>query len=208
MRRALEAAMRRMNTAEPGVIEAYNAATCTADVQPLVMRVRLDEGGERVAEKAPVVTDVPVYFPGGGGHRLTFPVKKGDQCLLVASSQPLDQWHSTGTLTDPKTTRHHHISDSIALVGLMPAYKASPASPTSTVLEGDSVCIGGEAGAEPTFRATAYNTALSTWLTALSTFCGTCTTVPAGSPASTFATATSTFLTAVQAAITAKAKVS
>lgn len=138
--------MRRMNTAEPGVIEAYNAATCTVDVQPLIMRVRLDENGERIVEKAPVVTDVPAYFPGGGGMRLTFPIKKGDQCLLISSSQPLDQWHSTGSLTDPKTTRHHHISDSIALVGLTPAYKASPAFATATVLEGSDIRLGDELG--------------------------------------------------------------
>lgn len=142
IRRALESAMKRISTAEPGIIEAYNATTCTADVQPLVMRVRLDESGERVVQKSPVITDVPVYFSGGGGMRLTFPVKKGDQCLLITSSQPLDQWHSTGALTDPKTTRHHHISDSIALVGLAPAYKATAANADATILEGSDIRLG------------------------------------------------------------------
>lgn len=165
LRRALESAMRRMNTAEPGVVEAYNPTTCTVDVQPLVMRVRVDEGGERIAEKAPVVTDVPAYFVGGGGMRLTFPIKKGDQCLLIASSQPLDQWHSTGTLVDPKTTRHHHISDSIALVGLTPAYRATAAHATATVLEGSDIRLGDSSAV-----AIAKNADLSTLVNVLKTW--------------------------------------
>lgn len=141
--RALEAAMRRMNTAEPGIVQSYNATACTADIQPAVLRVVTDENGDRVTQRAPVLSDVPVLFPGGGGMRLTFPVKAGDLCLLVYSGQPLDQWHQLGGEVDPKTSRHHHISDAVAIVGLTPAGKATAApSSTATVLEGSDIRLG------------------------------------------------------------------
>lgn len=207
IKRAIESAMRRVSTAEPGVIEAYDPVTCTADVQPLVLRVVVDENGDRVTRRAPVLSNVPVLHPGGGGGRLTFPVKRGDNCLIIAASVPIDRWNALGGEVDPQTTRHHHVSDAIALVGLTPSTKASLASATAVVLEGTSVCIGAEAGAEPTYKGTSFQTALSTYVAAINTFAGTCTTTPAGTPATALATAATAFLAAASAALTAKAKV-
>ncbi len=148
IRRAINRALREASTAEPGMIEAYDPQTCTADVQPLLMHVKNGETGERVVTRAPVVSNVPVVQLGGGGSRLTFPVKRGDVCLLLVCSRPIDRWNAIGGEVDPQdTTRHHHLTDAIALVGLSDAAHAKPAHATATVLEGDDIRLGDDTAA-------------------------------------------------------------
>lgn len=142
LQRAIERALREVRTCEPGVINSYDPVTRTADVQPLLMRTRPTEDGTTITVRAPMATACPVLFVGGGGSRLTFPVKAGDVCLLLTGSRSLARWKLLGGEVDPMDNRHHHITDSIALVGLMDMAHGSPAHATATVLEGSDVRLG------------------------------------------------------------------
>lgn len=122
-----------MRVALPGRIETYDASTQQATVQPLVYDGVYDETGARTADRLPVVTGVPVVFPGAGGFRVTFPVTAGDTVLLVFSSSSIDLWLALGGEVDPVDDRRHHISDAIAIPGLRDFAHALGNAPTSTM---------------------------------------------------------------------------
>jgi hypothetical protein len=66
----------------------------------------------------PLCVDVPVAFPGGGDFFLTFPVKAGDECILMFSERAIDNWYDKGSTQSPSEYRLHDLSDGIAIVGL------------------------------------------------------------------------------------------
>lgn len=138
--------LRSVSTNEPGVIESYDPDTGTADVQPSIMVAKPSENGPVLVRQA-MVTHAPVVFCGGGGSRLTFPIKRGDSCLLMVASRSLDRWSAFGGEVDPQdAVRHHHITDAIVLVGLTPPAHATPAHATATILEGSDVRLGDDTG--------------------------------------------------------------
>jgi hypothetical protein len=139
MRAMLDGMMAGLQTALPGIIESFNAATQTASVLPAIKaNVRKQDGS---AEQAalPMLVDVPVYFPGGGGYSLTFPIAKGDECLLVFSSRCIDAWWQQSGQQPPMESRSHSLSDAIAFVGLRSKPRAlAGLSAGAAQLRGDS----------------------------------------------------------------------
>jgi len=86
-------------------------------VQPAVTgRVTLPDGS-RVSVVLPLLVDVPVVFPSGGGFTLTFPIAAGDDCLVVFGSRCIDAWWQAGGVQEPLEARMHDLSDGFALVG-------------------------------------------------------------------------------------------
>jgi len=59
-----------------------------------------------------------VIFPRGGGFSLTFPVKPGDECLLVFTERSFGPWHEFGEARKPDANRMHDLSDAVCFVGL------------------------------------------------------------------------------------------
>lgn len=144
LRRAINRALRQVRVAMPARVESYDSRTCTATLQPLVYDLDRSEDGSDVNVRLPVVTDVPVYFQGGGGSRLTFPIARGDTGILLWSSSAIDRWLALGGEQSPKSRRHHHVSDGAAFlcgVSARPQTKAA-LSTTATVLEGSDVRLG------------------------------------------------------------------
>lgn len=125
-----------INCVQLGTIQSYAADPRTATVSINAKRVVYnnplpDDKGIQTEPRLvayPLLSDVPVYFPSGGGAYLTFPVKKGDPCILLFNDRDIDVWLATGTVGAPNSSRMHHLSDAIALVGI-----ANLAQPTPDV---------------------------------------------------------------------------
>ncbi len=100
----------------PGRIESYDAAKQEASVQPLI-KVALADGSEA---SLPVINQVPVIWPRGGGAILSFPLQAGDTVLLVFSERSLDEWLQQGGELAPDDPRSHDLSDAVAIPGLYP----------------------------------------------------------------------------------------
>jgi len=66
----------------------------------------------------PLLINVPIIYPRGGGFSLTFPIKKGDECLIVFNERSIDNWHAFGTIKKPNDRRFHSLSDAVVHVGL------------------------------------------------------------------------------------------
>ena len=113
--------LKDLHTSMPGIIQSFDPATQTASIQPTIKRVFITREG--ITEKLtpsnlPLLINVPVQFPRGGGFSLTFPVKKGDECLIMFAERAIDTWHKFGGIREPNAKRFHSLSDATAIVGL------------------------------------------------------------------------------------------
>jgi hypothetical protein len=105
----------------PGIVQSFDASTQLATVQPAIRRIFITRDGDKetlVPDDLPILINVPVIFPRGGGFSLTFPVRSGDECLLVFCERSIDDWHETGKVKAPTTKRFHSLSDATAIVGI------------------------------------------------------------------------------------------
>lgn len=129
-----------MWTAMPGIIQTYNAITATVSVQIAIQSSYVDDQGVLHNDPLPLLSDIPVIFPRGGGFTLTFPIVKGDECLLVFASRAIDTWWQNGGVQPPINSRLHSISDAFAIIGPMSQAKrpAGAISGSTTQLRNDS----------------------------------------------------------------------
>lgn len=123
-RLAFNAMQSRLWTAVPGIVDSFNAAQMTVEVQPTTNGAFPLMDGTFKTIQMPKLLDCPVMWQGGGGATFTFPIAKGDECLVVFASRCIDGWWKTGTVCDPPEYRMHSLSDGFALVGLRSLAKA------------------------------------------------------------------------------------
>jgi len=134
---AIGAKLADTHTAMPGIIEEYDAATGKASVQPALKRTY--ETGEVV--NLPIINDCPVMFPRGKNFSLTYPLVKGDSCLIIFSERSIDSWLVQGGLNDPNDTRKHDISDGIIIPGLFDFSVPAEADAENVILKNDKLKI-------------------------------------------------------------------
>ena len=120
MARIVQHALDKTNTAIPAFVVSYNAQKQTVDVQvPFVDYYEQAGTDEPQTHAWPELPDVPVIFPRGGDWSISWPLKKGDNVLLVFSQRSIDDWYITngqGSVS-PQDLRAHDISDAFAIPG-------------------------------------------------------------------------------------------
>lgn len=109
-------------TALPGLVKSFNSNEMTVTVQPQMQAQVTQQDGSIIFMDYPLLVDVPVVFQTAGGYALTFPVKDGDECLVVFASRSIDTWWSQGPkqkgdLSPVTDLRMHDLSDGFALIG-------------------------------------------------------------------------------------------
>lgn len=107
----------RMWTALPGEVVSYDPSALTVQVQPTVKGLVTQQDGSGETVDMPVLPDVPVCFPHGGGLSFTFPINPGDECLVVFSSRCIDGWWQSGGSQVSPEFRMHDLSDGFAIIG-------------------------------------------------------------------------------------------
>lgn len=120
-----------MWTAMPGNIISFDASKRTVSVQPTLKAKVQDETGAYTWVQLPVLVDCPVFFPSGGGGTLTFPIKTGDECLVVFGSRCIDSWWQLGGIQNQADLRMHDLSDGFAFVGVSSVPKVIPSISTT-----------------------------------------------------------------------------
>ncbi|CAI2024094.1 phage baseplate assembly protein V [Serratia marcescens] len=119
-----------LRVAMPGIIQSFDAGAVTATIQPAVKASVRQSDGALSSVALPLLVDVPVVFPRGGGVTLTFPVAAGDECLVVVADRCIDYWWQNGGVQEPVDQRQHHLADAFAMVG--PQSQAKKISGIST----------------------------------------------------------------------------
>lgn len=120
-------------TSLPGIVQSFDPGALTCEVQPAIMGKVMQEDGTVKAVNLPLLLDCPVVFPHAGGCALTFPVKPGDECLIVFSCRAIDLWWQSGGVQPPAETRMHDLSDGFVIVGPFSQPKTIPDVSTSCV---------------------------------------------------------------------------
>lgn len=113
-----------MHCVKIGQIVSFDKTDQTATVQVLH---RMDENYNTDLDETieyPLLQKVPVVVLQGGGASITFPIKAGDQCLLLFCDYMIDNWWISGDVGASDFPRRHDISDAIAIVGLNALPKA------------------------------------------------------------------------------------
>ncbi len=129
LRLAANEAVSDIHTTMPARIESYDHTQQRASVQPLIKKQYRD--GQEVS--MPIIDRVPVVFPRSGGASLTFPVKAGDNVLLVFSERSMEKWLQDGGEQNPEDPRKFDLTDAIALPGLNPFNLASASTTNKDV---------------------------------------------------------------------------
>lgn len=123
---AIQSAQAKLHVSMPAVVDAYDVDTQRADVQPLLRRNLVTaDGDELQAETLPILHDVPVAFPRGGGGFISLPLVAGDLVHLVFVERSMDSWrHGDGELNTPPDFRMHSLADAVAYPALYPLGRA------------------------------------------------------------------------------------
>lgn len=108
MKRMVRDEVNGAHTALPAEIVSYDAEKGLAVVLPKAKFKK--PNGETIG--FPEVDGVPVLFPQNKDFSIAFPVKPGDNCLLIFSDQSLDFW-LYGKETD--TELKHDLSNALAI---------------------------------------------------------------------------------------------
>lgn len=105
-------------TAMPGIVQSVDLDAMTCEVQLAVQGTIQDSAGAAQAVNYPILGDVPIVFPSAGGFSITFPIKVGDEVLVVFGSRCIDSWWQSGGYSNrPMEARMHDLADGFCIPG-------------------------------------------------------------------------------------------
>lgn len=135
LNRLIDNRLSQIHTTTIGVIESFDSSKQLATIQPAIKKLLVTENQEVITYETvdyPLLVNVPVVFPGGGDWFMTFPVKKGDECLIFSLERSIGNWKKNGGIQDPSSyKRRMSFKDAVAMVGIqsqassLPSFNAS-----------------------------------------------------------------------------------
>lgn len=118
VRAAVAGAQPGIWTAMPGFVESFDGEAGTCSAQPAIQALVTDKTGTGKFVTLPLCVDVPVQFIGSRDWFMTFPMKKGDEGLLIFSCRCIDAWWQSGGVQPQAELRMHDLSDGFFIPGL------------------------------------------------------------------------------------------
>ena len=140
IRNAILYQLMNIHTAFPAQIISYDYTVKKASVQPLINK-NYTSG---IVQAMPVLNNIPIVFPYSSGASLTFPVNKGDYCLIICCERSIDEFLANGGQVTPLDPRKLDLSDAVGIMGLLPFTESSPANNNDDLLlayQGSSITI-------------------------------------------------------------------
>ena len=117
--------LKQVHTSLPGVVVAYDAATRRARVQPAVdlMLSPPDDPtadfGALIPMPKPIILDVPVIFPAGGGYTVHFPLVKDDPVMLLFAERDIAAFKLTLEAGPPISDDVMEIQHAVCIPGFV-----------------------------------------------------------------------------------------
>ena len=103
----------------PCIVQEYDSSKRTVDVQPAIRERYVGEDGKIQYVNYPLLVNVPVCFPSAGGYHIHFPIKRGDECIVIFSDLSYDNFWLHGNVQNPVEQRRHDLSDGLAFFGFV-----------------------------------------------------------------------------------------
>lgn len=117
LRAAFDGLSRDLWTCMVGIVTQYDATKGTVQVQPSIESVQQNPDGSTTPLKLAPIGDIPVVYLGGGDFVATFPIRAGDEALVIFADRCIDSWWQSGGVQPPGEPRAHSMSDGLALIG-------------------------------------------------------------------------------------------
>ena len=138
IRAAIEQHMSRVWTSAPVRVVSYDAGKQTVSLQVTTKAFIKQEDGSQKAVDVPVLQDVRVQFPAGGGQTMTFPIAAGDEGLAVFTTRSPDGWQQSGSDSPPPDASVASLSNGFFIPGVKSDPKAlSDVSTSATEIRSD-----------------------------------------------------------------------
>ncbi len=116
--RMLQALQFNTHVAIPCVVQSFNATQRTVECQPTIRERVINEDNVITYVNYPVLVNVPVCFPQSTNAGITFPISRGDECIVLFQDGSIDNWWLKGNVQNPVEQRRHDLSDGIAIFGV------------------------------------------------------------------------------------------
>lgn len=118
LRRMNDNSAAKMRVAIPAIVKSYDRTTQTITAQPTIREKIIDRTTGNIQWiDLPILVDIPVVFPQGGGFAIVFPLDEGDEVLLLFNDMCMDSWFEQGGIQNWNDRRRHDLSDAIAIPG-------------------------------------------------------------------------------------------
>ena len=99
----------------PCIVQSYDPEKGTVECQPAIREKIINQNEENEYRNLPLLLNVPVVFPSNSEYAVTFPLEKGDECLVLFSDLSIDNFWQKGNVQNPIEDRRHDLSDGIAI---------------------------------------------------------------------------------------------
>lgn len=121
IRQAISSRLAEVHTMIPAVVISYNSEKQTISARPIVkQRVRsTSEVTGYVYEELPIIHNVPVSFPQGGGTFIRWRLREGEKVALIFSEVDTSQFRNTDELSEPGDDTRHGLSYPVAHPGYL-----------------------------------------------------------------------------------------
>lgn len=129
--------LKKVRTAEPGIVLSYDSETQRARVQPAI-HLRLKRDGKRWSVPKPVILDVPVLHPAGGGFLVHVPLRTGDAVMLLFSARDMAAFKQSLRSGAPPSPDIMALKDAVAIPGFAPANAAPRTGLTMQTTDGNT----------------------------------------------------------------------
>lgn len=107
IQRTVRKAMDETRVSMPAKVVSYDAGRRIASVQILQPEYTTD--GKEIGQ--PVIAEVPVFMPIGGGSAITHPVRPGDTGIVLFADQDIGGWVHDGDTSKSESKRRHSLTD-------------------------------------------------------------------------------------------------
>jgi Phage protein Gp138 N-terminal domain len=142
----IQKAMIELNCHAIGTVQIVNttALTLSATINYSRSYTTIDQSTgvyTQTQKPYPMLSDVPFVIMGGGNSSLTFPISQGDQALILFNDRDMDNWFMGARTGNVNSNRVHHLSDGLAIVGLLPKLPTAY-SVTHAILQNGLTVVG------------------------------------------------------------------
>lgn len=125
LRAVVQSFLEEVHVALPAKVKSYDKAKQVAQVQITILRASKTRR-EVIHEDYPIIENVPVCWPEGGGYSIQLPLAAGDHVVLIFSEWSYAQWRTTGAVSKPGDLTRHDLSYPFAIPSVRPDSKPLP----------------------------------------------------------------------------------
>lgn len=107
--------LQKLNCIKPATVQSLDVENLTVNVQiaeKKIIGINKD-GTNKVADYPEIKAKICYASP-----YITYPIEKGQECLLLFSDREIESWFITGQAQTPSYTRMHSITDAFAIFGI------------------------------------------------------------------------------------------